>query len=193
MNVGVFVAVLAGFQYRLHRKLKLKLRWDQDVIKRSYALGFKAFLSEYVIILLMRVDLLILKQLGSFTQVGIYTLAVNFVDVINISCNTIGTVLLAKLTSLQDDHEALSIMRRIFLMIVIFNLLAVLGMVIFGFWIIKYMYGEAYQDAYLAFVLLIPAVFGVTLGPCSTPSSGAKASPFLRSLHRLFLLLSKPD
>ncbi|MDD2331321.1 MAG: oligosaccharide flippase family protein, partial [Candidatus Cloacimonetes bacterium] len=44
LNVSVFTLVLFGFQYRLNRKLKLRIRWDKLVVRSSYALGFKAFL-----------------------------------------------------------------------------------------------------------------------------------------------------
>ncbi|MDD2331803.1 MAG: polysaccharide biosynthesis C-terminal domain-containing protein, partial [Candidatus Cloacimonetes bacterium] len=128
---------------------------------------------------------------GTFTQVGIYTLAVNFVDVINISCNTIGAVLLTKLTSLKSDAEALQIMRKIFLMISIFNLIAILGMTGFGYWIIKYMYGPAYLDAYLAFLFLIPAIFGLTLGALFNTFLWSKGFPIFTIVAPIMPLIVK--
>lgn len=164
LNVCIFVLCLAAMHLRLMKQAKLKFSFDKTVISKAYSLGFKAFLSGYLILLMMRVDLLILKQLGTFTQVGIYTLAVNFVDLINMSCNTIGAVLLAKLTSIKDDDAALIIMRKIFLVVMAINLACVIGLASTGWWLISLVYGAEYQQAYLAFVLLIPAAFGLTLG-----------------------------
>jgi O-antigen/teichoic acid export membrane protein len=150
--------------FRLTKQAQLKFSFDKAVIGNAYNLGFKAFVSGYLILLMMRVDLLILKQLGTFTQVGIYTLAVNFVDLITMSCNTIGAVLLAKLTSLKNDNEALIIMRKIFLVVIAINFVCIAGMAGLGWWLIRFIYGAAYQQAYPAFLLLIPAAIGLNLG-----------------------------
>ena len=70
LNVSVMIVISLVFHRRLVRKMDFHFRWDFPQVKRSYSLGFKAFLSEYMAILMIRADILILKRLGSFAQLG---------------------------------------------------------------------------------------------------------------------------
>jgi len=191
LNVTVFILCLIMVQWRFRGKLKYQPKHVSPILRETYKLGFRAFISEYLILLMMRVDLIILKALGSFSQIGVYTLAVNFIDMINISCNTVGAVLLVKLSSMDDDHASLAIMRKIFLMIGIVDLVAVLGMVVIGKWFIIYLYGPGYADAYWSFLLMIPAVFGITLGALFNTFIWSKGFPTISIIAPIAPLLIK--
>lgn len=164
LNVCVLAMVSLIFHFRLCKQIKFRFIWDPPVIKRSYMLGFKAFLSEYMAILMTRVDILILKQLSDFAKLGVYTLAINFIDVINVTSNMIGVVLLNKFAAMNDDTASLSILRKIFLVMIVFNTICITGMAVLGSFVIRFMYGADYHGAYYAFLYLIPAIFGLTLG-----------------------------
>ncbi len=164
LNVSVMIVISLVFHRRLVRKMDFHFRWDFPQVKRSYSLGFKAFLSEYMAILMIRADILILKRLGSFAQLGVYTLAINFVDIISVTSNMIGVVLLNKFAALNDDSASLAILRKIFVFMIVFNLVCITGMLLFGHFIISFVYTSEYIGAYKAFIYLIPAVFGLTLG-----------------------------
>ena len=179
LNSLVLAVFLVFMLWKLQGTIGLKEHPDKSLVGQAYRLGIRAFISEYLITLLMRLDLIILKALGSYAQVGIYTLAVNFVDMINMACNTIGAVLLVKLTSLNDEVEALGIMRRILLLVAVIDAVAILIMVVFGRWFIVMLYGVAYVDAYKAFLLLIPAVFGITLGALFNTFIWSKGFPVI--------------
>lgn len=191
LNVAVFVIMLIVMQWRFRGAFSLKTPIDKQIISQSYKLGIRAFISEYLILLLMRLDLIILKSLGSYAQVGVYTLAVNFVDIINMSCNTIGAVLLVKLSSIRDDLLALSILRRIFLVVSVINFIAILGMGLFGRWLISMLYGPAYLDAYKAFMLLIPAIYGITLGALFNTFIWSKGFPTISIIAPIAPLILK--
>lgn len=179
LHTLVFFAALFVMQFRFKKNISLSPRLDGKLVGQAYKLGLRAFSSEYLITLLMRIDLIVLKALGSFAQVGIYTLALNFVDMINMSCNTIGAVLLVKLTSMKDELASLLIMRRIFLVVGIINTVVIIGMAIFGRWFIVKLYGVEYVDAYKAFMLMIPAVFGITLGALFNTFIWSKGFPVI--------------
>lgn len=164
LNVCVMLAISLVFHRRIVRKIDFHFRWDFPLVKRSYSLGFKAFLSEYMVIMMTRMDILILKRLGSFAQLGVYTLAINFIDIISVTSNMIGVVLLNKFAALNDDQASLAILRKIFVLMIVFNLICIFGMLIFGHFIISFMYTSEYIGAYKIFIYLIPAIFGLTLG-----------------------------
>jgi O-antigen/teichoic acid export membrane protein len=164
LYVTVMTSISIFFHRRITKKINFHFHWDYPLVKRSYALGFKAFLSEYMAIMMTRVDILILKRLGTFAELGVYTLAINFIDIINVTSNMIGVVLLNKFSALNDDAASLAILRKIFVLMIAFNLACITGMLLFGHFIISFMYTTDYIGAYKAFIYLIPAIFGLTLG-----------------------------
>jgi len=164
LNVCTILLIVLIYHFRLVKKLNFRFLWDWALILRSYGLGFKAFLSEYMMILMTRMDILILKRLGSFAQLGIYTLAINFLDMINIMANMIGIVLLNKFSALNDDAASLAILRKIFVVMLAFDLICITGMVAIGLPVIRILYGAEYIDAWWTFLYLIPAIIGLTLG-----------------------------
>jgi O-antigen/teichoic acid export membrane protein len=164
LNVFVLVVIIFFFHFRLLKKISFRFSWDWALVFRSYGLGFKAFLSEYMALLMSRVDILMLKQLGGFSQLGVYMLAINFLDMINITASMIGIVLLNKFASMNNDTASLAILRKIFIVMLAFDLLCIIGMVLFGLPIIRLLYGYEYQNAWYAFIYLIPAIIGITIG-----------------------------
>ncbi|MDD3097799.1 MAG: oligosaccharide flippase family protein [Candidatus Cloacimonetes bacterium] len=164
LYVSVMLIITTVFHFRICRKINFKFRWDFPLVKRSYSLGFKAFLSEYMAIMMTRADVLLLKHFGSFSDLGVYMLAINFIDIINVTSNMIGVVLLNKFAALNDDRASLEILRKIFVLMIAFNLVCILGMAILGPVVINFMYTSDYIGAYKAFMYLIPAIFGLTLG-----------------------------
>jgi len=191
LNVSTIVICILIFHFRLSRLIQYKWTMDVPLIKNSYRLGFKAFLSEYLIILMTRVDQLILKALGTFSQLGIYTLSVNYVDMINTMCNMFGVVLLTKFSSITDDNEALTILRKIFILINVLNTLCILFMFLIGKYFIVYLYGVAYQDAYWSFLLMIPAVFGLTMGALFNTFLWSKGFPVFTIIAPMVPLIIK--
>ncbi|HOD18341.1 MAG TPA: oligosaccharide flippase family protein [Candidatus Cloacimonadota bacterium] len=182
LNVITFIICILIFHFRLSRQINLQWEIDKPLIKRSYSLGWKAFLSEYLIILMTRVDQLVLKSTGSFKLLGIYSLSVNFVDMINTICNMIGVVLLTKFTSLDNDNEALTILRKIFLLVIAFNIFCIIAMLVLGRPVISLLYGKAYLGAYNSFIFLIPAIFGLTLGALFNTFLWSKGFPIFTIL-----------
>ncbi len=156
--------VITVFHFRIVKQTSFKFVWDWVLVKSSYIMGFRAFLSEYILIMMTRVDMLILKQLASFADIGVYALAINFVDIINVTSNMIGIVILNKFAALNDDRASLEILRKVFILMIAFNIVCIVGMAVLGHFVINFMYTSQYIGAYNAFMYMIPAIFGLTLG-----------------------------
>ncbi len=164
LNVALIFIIVVIYHFRLLRTLNFRFIWDKILVLRLYSLGFRAFLSEYLVILMTRLDIIILKALGGFAQLGVYTLAINFLDMINVMAGMIGVVLLNKFSALQNDRESLHILRKVFLVMLIFDFVCIAGMAAIGLPVIRLLYGVEYQNAWYAFMMLIPAIIGLTLG-----------------------------
>lgn len=191
LYVSTMLAITLIFHFRIARQIKFRFRFDLPLIKRSYGLGFKAFLSEYMAILMTRVDVLLLKRLGSFSDLGIYMLAINFVDIINVTGNMIGVVLLNKFSALNDDHTSLVILRKVFVLMIVFNLICILGMAILGPFVINMLYTNQYIGAYQTFMYMIPAIFGLTLGSLFNTFLWSKGFPIFTIVAPAVTMLIK--
>ncbi|HCM15018.1 MAG: oligosaccharide flippase family protein [Candidatus Cloacimonadales bacterium] len=191
LNVFVMLSITVFFHFRLSRKINLRFKWDFPLVKRSYQLGYKAFLSEYMTILMTRVDVLLLKRLGSFADLGVYMLAINFIDVITVTSNAIGIVILNKFAALNNDKESLAILRKIFVLMIGFNIICILGMAIFGRFIINLMYTSDYIGSWKAFLYLGPAIFGLTLGSLFNTFLWAKGFPIFTIIAPAISAISK--
>lgn len=191
LYVLVMLLISIFFHFRITRKMNFSFRWDLPLVKRSYSLGFKAFLSEYMTLMMTRVDVLILKQMGSFSDLGIYMLAINFIDIISVTSNMIGVVLLNKFSAMNDDSASLDILRKIFILMTVFNLVCIFGMVIFGQFVINFMYTSAYIGAYSTFIYLIPAIFGLTLGSLFNTFLWSKGFPIFTIIAPAIAMLIK--
>ncbi|MFW5628598.1 MAG: lipopolysaccharide biosynthesis protein [Candidatus Cloacimonadaceae bacterium] len=156
--------VISIFHVRIVKQTSFKFIWDKVLIKSSYIMGFRAFLSEYMLIMMTRVDMLILKRLASFADLGVYALAINFVDIINVTSNMIGIVILNKFAALNDDNASLEILRKVFVLMIMFNVVCIVGMAVLGPFVINFMYTDKYIGAYKAFMYMVPAIFGLTMG-----------------------------
>ncbi len=191
LNVAVMLLIIAAYHFRLAHKLKFRFIWDKLLILHSYTLGFKAFLSEYLMILMTRMDVIILKSLGSFAQLGVYTLAINFLDMINIMANMIGIVLLNQFSAIRDDKASLAILRKIFVVMLLFDFVCIGGMAAIGLPLIKLLYGVQYQDSWLAFIYLIPAIIGLTLGGLFNTFLWSKGFPVFTIIAPAIATLAK--
>lgn len=164
INVSIMALVCLYLHFRIVSKLKYRFAWDRKVISKSYSLGYKAFLSEYMMILMIRVDVILLKHLGDFAQLGVYTLAINFLDMVNMTAGMIGVVLLNKFSAISNDNASLLILRKVFVVMLLFDIVCILGMAVIGLPVIKLLYSTEYIDAYYIFLYLSPAILGITLG-----------------------------
>lgn len=191
LYVLIMLGITIAFHIRLSRHIKFRFHWDFPLVKRTYSLGFKAFLSEYMTIMMIRTDVLLLKHLGGFADLGIYMLAINFIDIISVASNMIGVVILNKFAALNDDGASLAILRKIFVVMIAFNLICILGMALVGKIVISFMYTNDYIGAYTAFMYLIPAIFGLTLGSLFNTFLWAKGFPIFTIIAPAISAISK--
>lgn len=131
---------------------------------RSYSLGWKVFLSSIFITLLIRFDVILIRRFLGFEHLGIYAVAANIVDMLQMASNLVGTLLLVKLSDVELDEEKWVILKRV--LIVFFFLLgaANLGFVLVGRPLVILMYGVPFAPVYNVYLWLIPASFGLSFG-----------------------------
>ncbi len=154
-TIKIFVSEKIKFDYKINFK---------EIID-TYKIGIKAFLSAFFIFLLIRFDIFLIKVYAPFSELGIYSLAANFVTLLQSFSNLVGSLMLPKFSGNEDNEKGnIIIMRRIAL--IFFVLIIILAIVFFtiGKQIITLVYDIEFIRAYDAFIALLPAVFFLSFG-----------------------------
>lgn len=179
--VVAVLGLLAGSIYLVvhcdWRKRLAKL--DMPFIGKSYIFGIRVFISSIFILLLIRVDLIILKQQRSFAEVGIYSLAAHLVDILQLLSNLVGGLLLVKLADTEDRIAKWIMMKKLLLIFFVFLSVANLGFILLGKVLLRLVLGADFVPAYYAYLWLIPASYGLSFGSLFNNYLNSKGFPVI--------------
>ncbi len=163
---GTVVALLSGILYLAlaYGKVPRPRNVELSFVRVSYGFGIRAFLSALLISLLIRADIVIVKQLLGFREVGIYSIAAHIVDFLQIASNLVGGLLLAKLSDTRDDLGKWLVMKKTLILLAVFLTLGNLAFVLLGKVLLSVFYGAGFVPSYGVYMWLIPASFGLSFG-----------------------------
>lgn len=142
----------------------LKKGLDLKFIYSSYGFGIRVFLSSIIIMLLIRVDIILIKKMLGFREVGIYSLSAHIVDMLQVASNIVGGYLFVKLSDTEDDFAKWQVMKKIMMLFGAFLTVANLAFIIFGKFLFRVLYGVDFVPAYSVYLWLIPASYGLSFG-----------------------------
>jgi O-antigen/teichoic acid export membrane protein len=91
----------------LSKQYKIKPRFNKIVVGRLLKMGIVFAFSIFVIQLNFRIDILILKSLGTAKEVGFYSLGVSIAEVLWQIPLAVGIILMSR-TANSDDHELMN-------------------------------------------------------------------------------------
>jgi len=155
-----------------------------------YPMGFRVFLSSLFITLLLRADVVIIKQIMGYQSVGIYSLAAHMVDMMQLASNVVGGLLLVKLADTEDEIKRWVLMKQVFILFVMLLGAANLAFVVLGSPLITIFYGKEFSATYNAYLWLIPASFGLSLGSLFNTYLWSKGFPMISVILPFLALLS---
>jgi O-antigen/teichoic acid export membrane protein len=163
--------------------------FDLSYIFKSYNLGWRVFLSSLFINLLIRFDIMLIRRFLPFEHLGIYSVASNIVEMLQMASNMVGSLLLVKLSDLDDQFQSWATLKKVF--IFFFGLLTVanLGFVLVGKPLLGFMYGKDFTPVYNVYLWLIPASFGLSFGSLLNTYLWSKGFPWISVLLPALALL----
>ncbi|HRQ99380.1 MAG TPA: oligosaccharide flippase family protein, partial [Candidatus Syntrophosphaera sp.] len=85
--VGMVIAMGIGIAYfiKQYNKVDFAKNLDLKFIYSAYSFGIRVFLSSIIIMLLIRVDIILIKKMLGFREVGIYSIAAHIVDMLQVA------------------------------------------------------------------------------------------------------------
>ena len=156
--------------------------FDLSYIFKSYNLGWRVFLSSLFISLLIRFDMMLIRRFLHFDALGIYAVASNIVEMLQMASNMVGSLLLVKLSDLDDQQESWNTLKKVFIFFFGFLTVANLGFVLVGKPLVSLMYGKDFTPVYNVYLWLIPASFGLSFGSLFNTYLWSKGFPWISVL-----------
>ncbi len=136
----------------LIKKYSFCFRFDWSLFKKTFFFAFKAYIIALLCFLILRSDLFVLNLFRGVREVGLYSVATNFFDAINLITASLALVLLPKMASLkQDGYKILNSGLKITFALVFPALLLVL---LLSKPLIIVLFGSQFISAVQPFILL---------------------------------------
>ena len=162
---------------------------DFRFIFSAYGFGFRVFLSSLFILLLLRADIIIVKRLLGFSDVGIYSIAAHIVDLLQVASNMVGGLLLVKLSDTEDEVVKWQLMKKMLMVFFVLLSLANLGFLAIGRFILANMFGKQFVPVYYVYLWLIPASYGLSFGSLFNNYLNSKGFPIVSIILPAIALL----
>ena len=132
---------------------------------QMYHLGIKAFLGGFFIFLLIRFDIFLIKKYETLAELGIYSLAANFVTLLQSFSNVVGSLMLPKFAGKsQNAQDNILTLKRMILIFSSLFIFVVIVFTLFGRPVISAVYGIDFVRSADVFALLLPAVLFLSIG-----------------------------
>jgi|GEM_PF-295421 len=152
---------------------------DFTLIRNVYTSGVRVFVSSLLILLLIRFDIILIKRMLGFKDVGIYSIAAHIIDIMQLAANLVGALLLVKLTETDRLEQKWAIMRKLLIFFSIILLVSNICFVMFGKFLLATLFGLEFVPVYNAFIWLIPASFSLSFGSLFNNYLNSKGFPLV--------------
>lgn len=140
------------YLFVLIKKYGFSFEFDLDLFKRNFLFSLKSYIIALFCFLILRADIYILNIYRGVSEVGIYSVATNFFDAINLITASIALVLFPQMSSnIKDGYK---ILRSGLKLTSIFVIPAILVVAIFAKPLILLIFGPSFISAIYPFVFL---------------------------------------
>ncbi|KGQ52459.1 hypothetical protein JL12_00910 [Gallibacterium anatis 10672-6] len=162
VSILILALVLKGIIY-----IKNMKKFEFIHFINTYKLGFWIFLSSMAVVIMMRLDIIMLQKMGSSSDVGYYSAAMNLAMIFPLITTSIVTTLLPKMESFLKNYtiqeyiiKVVSNIKYIIFILIIIEIISP--------YLIKNFFGEKYIESISVFqILLVAFVIGIIINPIS--------------------------
>jgi len=153
---SIIVAIIAW--KKAYYKQIIKLKEGRVIIFKLLKLGLLFSVAIFILFLNYRIDILILKQLSTFKQIGIYTLGVSLAEQLWQLPAAIGIVMISRSVNSTDynklNKEVAIVLRLSFLVLFFGSIFLFFAAPL----LIDFFYGQAFSETILVVRVLLPGI-----------------------------------
>ena len=164
-NLAIFSSVITSLLtltvglFFLKEELKEKMQIDKELFFQMLPFGIKSYLSCLLTYLVLRVDIFMIDYYLNRIENGLYSLAVNLADIVNMIAISVSMLLFPKLSGIEDKEQRKDFINRTLKYMSIIMLSLVVCATICSEWAVLQLYGEEYTRSIPAFRILMPGIF----------------------------------
>lgn len=147
----------------LKDRIKFKIQRLPELPEKLFHQGIQFAVALFIITLNYRIDILILEQLVSASEVGQYSVGVGLAELIWQLPNAIGTVLFSSSANSKTDHEAAVRSARLLRVSLVFLIFTGILFVLNSQWLVPLIYGAEFQASSQVIDRLLPGILLVVI------------------------------
>jgi O-antigen/teichoic acid export membrane protein len=161
--VSTSVLAIAVLYVRIRTYPASRARASWETLKGCLSYGVRAYIAALFAHLVIKSDILMVQYFLGPEQVGYYSLAAVLSEQMYNFAAIVGMIVFAKLSALEDSAHKLRLVERTVLGLAGIMLVGGLLAAVLADYVIVLLYGEAFRPAVRLFLVLIPAVFALSL------------------------------
>lgn len=158
LSLTASAVVLAVGISMLGGELKDRICLDRKLFLHMLPFGIKSYLSCLLSYLVLRADIFMIDLYLDKTQNGLYSLAVNLADIVNLAAVSVSMLLFPKLSEMKENSRKKEfIYKTLKVMSLLMLLLVSAAMAVSGAAVVL-LYGDEYKDSVSVFRILMPGI-----------------------------------
>jgi O-antigen/teichoic acid export membrane protein len=155
----IFTFVVA----RVGRLVRWRLKPSRQVLNEQMAYGVKNYASSLLWIVLLQGDLVLCNHFLGNHETGIYSVAVSLGLPITLLGAVVGTLIFQRVSSEDTERGRIEMTNRVFRVLIVVLAVVVVALGVAAHWIVPIVYGDAFDPAVTALILLLPGLFALAL------------------------------
>ena len=157
------VTVISGLMYvfRSSQFTEIKLRFDAPLFTGMFRYGVRTYIASFLMFLLIRSNIMLINYFLGASESGIYSIAMQFADVIHLLPATLGLILFPKVSENVRDPGELT--AKVFRFSVLIMGAICIGILLVGRPLIEILFGEKFIGAVVPLYWLTPGIFALSL------------------------------
>lgn len=158
-ELAIFVFIFT----QVGRLVRFRLTPSRPVLREQMAYGMKNYASSLLWIVLLQGDLVLCNHFLGNHETGIYSVAVSLGLPITLLGAVVGTLIFQRVSSEDTLRGRIDMTNRVFRVLIVVLAVVVVGLGVASNWIVPLVYGEEFQPAVTALILLLPGLFALAL------------------------------
>ena len=156
--------------------------------REAFHYGYKAYITNFMQFFNYRLDQYVLNYYRGPVEVGVYTAAVSLGNYLWQLSNAVQTILFPTIAGLSED-EARKLTLRANRNTLFLSALGACVLAVTGHWLICFLYGDAYVDAYHSLLWLLPGIVAFSIVKVLTASLSGLGHPEVASIVTAFAMI----
>lgn len=132
---------------------------NMSFIRDCYSYGIKAWVGNMATRANEKFDQLILGFFASSSLLGYYSVAYSLVRFLGFIPQAVAPVMFNMIAKTNDLKKSAHMLARVHRVLIILVGLMALALGISAYWLIPWLYGEAFRNAFIPFIILLPGMF----------------------------------